>query len=374
MSSPIQVLIADDSPSVRRLLTAYLDREPDLEVIAAVADGERAIRGVEQHQPDVVTLDVDMPGCDGLTALRRIMASRPTPTVMISGVGSRAADQTFRALQEGAVDFVLKYSSQHPCDAEVLRLEIVSKVRAAARVRTIRSLERGSLERGQRSKPAAGGLPAAAGEASPNPLALSTGVVVIGASTGGPVALRHLLARIPHDFPQPIVIVQHIPGSFTPVLAAQLARHTELEVQPAADGEPLTPGVVLVAPGDVHLLLASDGRVHHHDGPAIHGHRPAIDITMQSAARAFGARTVGVLLTGMGSDGADGLLAIRVAGGRTFAQDEASSVVWGMPQRASERGSVDQLAPPDEIAQALMQTADPAFTQSPFSQPQVLPT
>lgn len=365
MKPLIQAVVADDSPSVRRLLCSYLRPENGFRVVAAVADGDSAVAAVERHRPHVVTLDVDMPGSDGLSALRRIMGRCPTPTVMISGVGSRGAALTLQALADGAVDFVLKFSPGAPCDADAMRRDILQKIRNAAGIRTVRTLGHAAV---LSTAGAVGATPpeAASSVAPPTPWSLDggahgspslsvllAGVVVVGASTGGPVALRQLLSRLPAGFPQPIIVVQHIPATFIQVLASQLSRHTPLEVHAAEDGEILRPGKVLIAPGDVHLMVRSDGRVHHHRGPAVGGHCPAIDITMQTAARTFGHRARGVLLTGMGNDGVEGMRAIRIAGGHTLAQDESSSVIWGMPRLAKEEGTVDFLAPPQEIAQQL---------------------
>ena len=359
MKGPIQVLIADDSPSVRRILEDVFRQGDEFEVVGSVEDGAQAIEAVERLRPDVVLLDVDMPVTDGLTALRQIMAHHPTPTVMISGAGAHAASKTFRALEEGAVDFLLKYTPESPWDAESLHREVTGKLRTASKVRAIRTLPARRMMDVPQHLPGS-----SSANEKPDMLhnleTLRTGVVVIGASTGGPAALRQLLQRLPTEFAQPILVVQHIPESFIPVLAAQLGRHTSLPVVPAEDGASLTPGVVFVAPGDTHLLLGPDGRIHLHPGPPVRGHRPAIDVTMQSAARIYGSKTCGVLLTGMGDDGAEGLWAIHGAGGRTFAQDEDSSVVWGMPGRAFQQGSVDEVAPPEQIARRLLDWAPPS--------------
>lgn len=351
--STVRVLIADDSPSVRRLLASYVAGTDDLQVVATVADGYSAVQEVERLRPDVITLDVDMPEVDGLVALQHIMTHCPTPAVMISGLGGRAASRTLEALDIGAVDFVLKYTTEAR-RPEALQKEILAKIRAAAGVRTVRSLQ--ALSRPDMD-------PAFQAPAQEDTLPAQSGVVVLGASTGGPVALRQLLTALPGDFPRPIVVVQHIPDSFTQVLVRQLDRNTSLDVHAAEDGMALRPGQVLVAPGDVHLKFA-DGHVVYDDGPAVFGHRPAIDVTMRSAAQAFGHLACGVLLTGMGTDGVEGLLAIRLAGGDTLAQDEASSIVWGMPQRAYEEGCVDLLASPEDIARHLVSNLDGAATSS----------
>ena len=366
MSDRIRVVVADDSAFVRRLLASYLGAAPGVEVVGSAATGHHAIELVRRLRPDVVTLDLDMPELDGLEALAVIMKETPTPAVMISGVSGRAAGRTFVALELGAVDFVLKYSPTGDVDPATLRSEIVAKVEAAARIREIRS--RGGARRGgwtagvsapaalpSPSPPAtAAGAPVAvAAAARPAAALLAGGVVAIGASTGGPVALKELLGHLPASFPAAVLIVQHMPASFTGVLAAQLDRQVGLTVRQAADGDPLQPGTALVAPGGRHLLLGPDSRVVLHDGPEIHGHRPSIDVTMQAVAQLYGARARGVLLTGMGQDGALGLLAIRVRGGQTFAQDAQSCVVNGMPQRAIEKGAAECVASPRQIAHLL---------------------
>jgi len=278
-----------------------------------------------------------MPGMSGLEVLQQIMWSMPTAAVVISGVSERGSAQTLEALRRGAVDFVLKYTPGAHVEPELLRQEIVAKVRAAARIRVVRSLRvTAAAEAEPPPRPPA--APADAAEYPPG------GVVVIGASTGGPIALRELLGQLPADFPAALVVVQHIPASFTSVLAAQLDRAARLQVVEATDGCRLTPGQVLVAPGGHHLLLSSRGTVELRPGPDVGGHCPSIDVTMQSAAQAYGPRALGVVLSGMGDDGTQGLVAIHRRGGKTFAQDAASSVINGMPQRAIESGAVDCVA------------------------------
>jgi two-component system chemotaxis response regulator CheB len=349
----IRVLIVDDSPFVCNLLAGHLQRAPEIEVIGTALNGHRAIDLICELRPDVVTLDQEMPELSGLDSLAQIMTECPTPVVMISGVSRRAAGLTREALRIGAVDFVLKYTPGQDVSPDTLRLEIVSKVKAAAGIKVIRSIS-------ARSKTRRAPQPVVLEDATvrANGLALRgqaahflpAGIVVIGASTGGPVAVRELLERLPTNFAPAVLIVQHIPASFTDVLAAQLSRHTALPVKEAEHGEVVRGGHVYVAPGDSHMLISSDSRIQLNNGPKIRGHRPAIDVTMQAVAQVYGAKTTGIVLTGMGDDGSEGLVAIRAKGGRTFAQDGASSVVNGMPLRARERGVVDRVGSPSEIA------------------------
>lgn len=362
MSTPYKVLVGDDSPFVCRLLQSYLKSAPDLEVVGTANDGPSIMQMVESLKPDVLTLDVEMPSISGLEVLEQIMAERPTPVIMVSGVSRKSAAITLRALDLGAVDFILKYVPGVNTDPETLRHEVISKVRAAAKVRVVRSSRGGkSVGSGAEQNGSSGtkgecGLPAgfsgfdgAGTETSRN----LEGVIVIGASTGGPLALRELLGLLPADFPYGVIVVQHMPANFTKVLATQLDRYVGLKVKEAEHGDRLRPGLVLVAPGDHHMILTPDSRVELHFGPKIGGHRPSIDVVMQSAAQVFGNQTVGVVLTGMGNDGALGLASIRAKSGRTFAQDAESCVVNGMPQAAIEKRVVDHIAPPQRIAQLL---------------------
>jgi two-component system chemotaxis response regulator CheB len=336
---------------------------------------------VKELRPDAVTLDLEMPEMNGLEALEHIMHDCPTPVILVTGVSRRAVAITLQALDMGAVDFILKYTPGVDTNPEALRQEIMAKVRAASQIKVIRSLRSRRLDR--ETAPSLRPLDrlgtTQAQDTAPSPAYLPTrpevddippervqrrevlpflpgGVVVIGASTGGPVALRELLSSLPADFPAAVIIVQHMPANFTEVLAALLDRQSPLKVKEAETGDRLQPGLILVAPGGYHLLLRPDSRVVLNQGPEIGGHRPSIDVTMQSVAQLYGARTKGVVLTGMGNDGSLGLVAIRAKGGKTFAQDAASCVVNGMPQRAIEKGVVNHVAPPARIAQLLRMT------------------
>jgi len=364
MKELIRVLVVDDSPFVCDLLARHLRSAPDLRVVGMAYDGEQAIRIIEELRPDAITLDLDMPGIGGLATLEAIMHRFPTPIVIVSGVSIRAAEAALRAINTGAVDFVFKYSPGEDTDPEILRRDIVTKVRAAARIKVVRSLRGGRRLLDEQMPPAPASLKTAphaadvfhsrrAWEEAATALPPLLGVVVIGASTGGPIALRELLSNLPPDFPVPIVVVQHMPATFTPVLAAQLNRQVSLHVREAVEGDLLQPGVALIAPGNKHLVFRPSHRVGTNQHPAVGGHRPSVDVTMQSAARLYGGTVRGVILTGMGSDGALGIAEIYARGGATFAQDAASCVVNGMPQRAIEKGVVDYVAPPIRIAHLL---------------------
>ena len=353
----IRVLVVDDSPFVCRLLSGHLSSAEDIEVVATAYDGSRALAKIADFNPDVITLDQSMPGMNGVETLERIMYEYPTPVVMISGVSRKSAIITRRALNMGAVDFVLKYTPGSDTHPDELRHEIVSKVRAAAQVKVIRSIRRRTDGEEPIARPQARRVVKPPEVIKPAYKSfVAGGIVVIGASTGGPVALRELLGHLSAEIPAAILVVQHMPASFTDVLAEQLNRHTALPVKEAASGDQLKAGVVYVAPGDQHLLIDSSSRVQLNRGPKIRGHRPAIDVTMQSVAQLYGAKTKGVILTGMGDDGTEGMVAIRAKGGRTFAQDAETSVVNGMPQRARDRNVVDVVANPVDLADHLMRS------------------
>lgn len=357
MTRAIRVVVADDSPFVCKLMSAYLQSSPGIEVVGTALNGARAVKLVQELRPDALTLDLEMPEMNGLEVLEHIMHDYPTPVIIVSGVSRQAATVTLKALELGAVDFILKYTPGVDTNAEVLRQEIIDKVRTGSAIKMVRSLRTGQVQprspqNGQEMDQPQPTKIWPGQEVAPY---LPGGVIVIGASTGGPMAVRDLLNCLPVDFPAAIIVVQHIPASFTEVLAAQLNRQVPLTVKEATAEDRLKVGLVLVAPGDYHLLLQPDAQVELNQGPAIEGHRPSIDVTMQSVAQIYGSRTTGVVLTGMGSDGAQGLVAIRAKGGRTFAQDTATSVVNAMPQRAIEKGVVDRVGSPSEIARFLTQ-------------------
>jgi two-component system chemotaxis response regulator CheB len=352
MKQAIRVVVVDDSPFVCRLLTLYLQSAGDVQVVATALNGARAVELVRELRPDAVTLDLEMPGMGGLDVLDQLMRETPAPVVVVSAVSRKAAQRTLQALERGAVDFVLKYTPGPGVDPRVLQAEIVSKVRLASRIKVIRSLGGNPPRSPARGASVTGPAPARAGEPALTPF-LTGKLIVIGASTGGPQALQTLLGNLPKDFAASVVIVQHMPAAFTQVLAAQLGRHVVLPVKEASTGDVLRPGAVFIAPGDRHLLVRGCGLVEIAEGPKVGGHRPSIDVTMQAAAQVFGPRTTGVVLTGMGNDGVQGLTAIRLRGGRTFAQDAASCVVNSMPTQAMRAGIVDRVAPPGEIARLL---------------------
>ncbi len=334
---PIRVLVVDDSALMRRMIADLLESSPVICVVGAARDGEEAVAKTETLRPDVITLDVEMPGVDGLTALARIMARRPTPVVMLSSRTRRGAQETVRSLALGAVDFVCKPSGPISMEIEGIRDTLCAKVRMAAGARV---LPASVTPTGTPGGPAAS-LP---------PVSSADCVVAVASSTGGPRALEAILPRLPTDLPACLLIAQHMPEGFTAALAARLDALSPLAVREAADGDPIAAGCVLIAPGGRHMLVGPAGRVRITRDPPVRGARPAADPLMASAAAAYGTGCIGVVLTGMGRDGAEGARAVRRAGGATIAQEESTCVVYGMPRAALERGAVDAVLPLHLIA------------------------
>jgi two-component system, chemotaxis family, protein-glutamate methylesterase/glutaminase len=331
-SRPIRVLVVDDSAFVRRALVRMLDASPDIEVVGMAVDGKDGIDKVRELQPDVVTLDIKMPRLGGLEALKKIMEETPVPVLLLSSLTTEAADVTLRGLELGAMDFVDKSSVQGNMNLLNLAEELKAKIRALA------SVPRGRL----RSMMPTPGERLPLGHA---PAPSSTEVVAIGTSTGGPSALQAIIPRLPEGLGTAILIVQHMPAGFTRSLAERLNARSVLPVREAGDGELILPGHVLVAPAGKHMKLRRKGpglRVWLDDEPRQTLHRPSIDVMMQSVAAVCPGSSLGVLLTGMGSDGVEGLRAIRDAGGKTFAESAETCVIYGMPKAAVEAGVVDR--------------------------------
>jgi two-component system chemotaxis response regulator CheB len=335
-----RVLIIDDSALMRKLLSALLSEDPDVEVVGAAPDPLVAREMIKALNPDVVTLDVEMPHMDGLTFLRKIMTLRPMPVVMISTLTQAGAEVTLESLEAGAVDFVAKPTSSVGPAMAALAEELRAKVKAAAHTRVrVRSAQ---------PKPR---LP------QRQALNRQTGkILLIGASTGGVEALKTLLMDMPPDCP-PTLVTQHMPERFTAAFANRLNRECPMAVYEATDKQRIEPGCVYIAPGAHHLELARDGLAwtcRLHDGPPVSGHRPSVDVLFRSGARLAGSKAIGVILTGMGKDGAEGLLEMRKAGASTLGQDEATALIYGMPRVAFERGAVERQYPLTELAGAIV--------------------
>ena len=356
MAGKIRVLIVDDSASVRQALHQVLTEEGDIEVIAAASDPFMAARKIQDEVPDVITLDVEMPKMDGITFLRKLMAQHPVPVVMCSSLTESGSETLMQALEAGAVDVILKPKIAAADFLAESGARIRETVRAAAQARlgAARRNRVGSLSSGPAAKLTADAvLPPPSGRA----MAKTTEMVTcIGASTGGTEALRELLEALPANTPG-IVVVQHMPEKFTAAFARRLNSLCEVEVKEAEHGDPVLRGHVLIAPGDKHLLLERQGAryvVAVKDGPLVSRHRPSVDVLFRSAARSAGSNAMGVIMTGMGDDGARGMLEMHQAGAFTVAQDEATSVVYGMPKEAVAKGGVDRIVPLDQIAREIL--------------------
>lgn len=337
--TPIRVLIAEDSPTVRRHLVDLINEAEGLRVVAEARDGEEALRLAGEIRPDIISMDIRMPGIDGLEATRRIMNRYPTPVVIVSGLVEREVDLSFQALQAGALAVVEKPPHRHDPTFAVKQRNLINTLNAMARVRVVR---RWANEPGQNT--VVQELPRVS--LNTGRLKITPEIIAIGASAGGPGALSVLLRDLPAGFGVPVVITQHMPEEFTAGLARWLGKNAALPVQVASDNLVLEPGVVNLAPGTAHLAVERRegrlvARLVRQQGN--YRHQPAVDVLFESVAATCGAAGVGVILTGMGDDGAAGLLAIREAGGLTFAQDEASSTVFGMPGAAIARGAVEHV-------------------------------
>lgn len=363
VSRKVRVLIIDDSASVRQTLAEILSSDPDIEVMATATDPLVAARRIAKEIPDVITLDVEMPHMDGITFLRKLMSQKPIPVVMCSSLTDEGSTTLMQALEAGAVDIIQKprvdtkqfllESSVHICDV----------VKAAARANLSRLPCRASARAAPRhARPKE---KFTADVVLPPPVVRSHAmaqttetVVCIGASTGGTESLRIVLEALPADTPG-IVIVQHMPEKFTAAFAARLDGLCIVEVKEAADGDTVLRGRVLIAPGNRHTLLRRSGARYYvsvQDGPLVSRHRPSVDVLFRSAAQYAGANALGIIMTGMGDDGAHGLLEMLRAGAHTVAQDEATSVVFGMPREAIELGAAEKVVPLDLLAMQIVQT------------------
>jgi two-component system chemotaxis response regulator CheB len=350
----VRVLIIDDSALVRKLMTAMLACDPAIEVVGTAADPLIAREKIKQLNPDVLTLDVEMPHMDGLTFLENLMRLRPMPVVMVSSLTVQGADVTLRALELGAVDFLAKPSSDLANSFGASAQEICAKVKHAATARPRARTAVRKLEVPPRLS-ADAVLPRAqtAGSRGGSP------IIVIGASTGGTEAVRVVLEAMPPDAP-PILVTQHIPAAFSGPFAARMDRCSAMRVCEAQDGQPIQTGHAYIAPGSHHLLVMWDGAKYVcrlHDGPPVNRHKPSVDVLFRSMAASAGSNAIAALLTGMGDDGARGLLELKQAGAATLVQDEASSVVWGMPGAAWKLGASTEMLPLDHIAARLLTLA-----------------
>jgi two-component system chemotaxis response regulator CheB len=338
----IKVLVVDDSALMRKMVSDIISEAPDLELLDTAVNGLDCLEKLEKLKPDVITLDIEMPVMDGLQALARIMSEHPVPVIILSAHALEGAETTLLALELGAVDFVTKPSGSISLDINKVREQLIEKIRMASEV-DLKNLKvrrhkatpaLAETNRGDQSGPC---------------------TVVIGSSTGGTKALAEIMPRLPANLNASIILVQHMPVGFTKSLAERLSARSKIAVREAQEGDLLKPGAALLAPADYHLALSQDGiRIALNREPTRHGVRPSVDVTMESVALNSNTPLVGVILTGMGHDGASGISSIKRRGGHTIAEDRSSCVVFGMPKSAIETGMVDEVLPLEKIPQAIV--------------------
>jgi two-component system, chemotaxis family, protein-glutamate methylesterase/glutaminase len=344
MTAPLKVLVVDDSAFMRKMVSEILAGDPDIEVVGTARDGSEVLDKVQVLQPDVVTMDVEMPNVSGDEALRRLMKERPTPVVMLSSLTQQGGEMTIKCLTLGAVDAIGKPSGSTSLDIAKISGEIIAKVKAAGKAN----------------------LRAATTPIVKTPVTTPlyarrrTSLILIGSSTGGPKALQELVPHLPTSLDVPIVIVQHMPAQFTASLAERLDALSPYKVKEAQAGDRLSKDTILLAPGGKHMKFDALGTVSLTEEPPVHGVRPAIDVTIASLMAAYGSTMIGVLLTGMGRDGAVGLRAIKEAGGHTIAEHESSCVVYGMPKAAVEMNAAEQVLPLSQIPHAIELLTQPS--------------
>ncbi len=346
-----KVLVVDDSSFMRRVLEQIINSDTQLQVSGHAKDGREAVALAESLKPDVIAMDLNMPHMDGLQATELIMSKNPRPIVVVSSESKEGAASTLRALELGAIEFVAKPSGGVDLDMQSVRQELLQKLRMAAKVRVVRTAAR-PRPIDAPAKPSEAATPRVrAGHAAPSDQRFP--VVAIAASTGGPATLMRLAPEFTRDFPAAVILVQHMPASFTSQYAKQLVEFTSIPVKEAEHNDVLQPGTMYVCPGSHHLRVSSAGRLQLDSSGRIRDYLPCIDVTFETVAAFAGTMTIGVVLTGMGNDGARGVQAIKRAGGLVIAQDEATAVIFGMPAEAIKTGAVDQVLPLDEIYPAI---------------------
>jgi two-component system, chemotaxis family, protein-glutamate methylesterase/glutaminase len=350
MSNRLRVLVVDDSALMRKLIPQILARDSEIEVVGTAMDGEFGLKKIEDLRPDVVTLDLEMPRMDGLETLRQITRRSRVPVIVVSALTTEGASATFKALALGAFDFVAKPRDAAYAHMNEIALDLISKIKVAAKSKLRNTTAAVVLDRPRPNK------------TGPRPRREPTKVIAIGISTGGPNALQYLLQQLPGDFPGSIVVVQHMPAGFTEMFSRRLDESCAIDVKEAQSGDLLIAGRALICPGDRHIKVRRmplANTVVLSDEARMNGHRPSADVLFRSVAAEFGSRAVGVLMTGMGDDGAEGLGSMKDAGALTIAQSEESCTVFGMPKAAIERGYAMRVVPLDMLANALAMQSSP---------------
>jgi two-component system, chemotaxis family, protein-glutamate methylesterase/glutaminase len=343
LAEKIKVLIVDDSAIVRKIFSEELSKEPDMEVVGTAPDPFVARDKIVFRKPDVITLDIEMPRMDGLTFLKKLMQYHPLPVVLVSSLTPQGSKMALEALEYGAVEVLAKPGPSYSVGD--MSAQLKEKIRAAARVNV------------DRLRTVSTALKNTSGPVSYALKETTQKVIAVGASTGGTEALKKILTMLPVNMPG-LVIVQHMPAHFTASFAERLNKECRIEVREARDGDSVLDGVALIAPGNYHMLVTRSGaryRVTVKDGPLVHHQRPAVDVLFNSVSQYAGSNAIGVILTGMGSDGAAGMLKLKQGGAKTIAQDEASCIVFGMPREAIKLGGVDRVVPLERIPQEMIQ-------------------
>ncbi len=351
----IKVLVVDDSAFMRKVISEIINEEPDLTVAATARNGEDALSKLMTLPVDVVTLDVEMPVLDGLATLEAIMEKHALPVVMLSSLTKRSSDVTMKALALGAIDFVPKPSGSISLDLKNAAQEITEKIRAAHQAQVRKAPRRPASVP---TEPIVVNPPKTAFKArslrTSTELGASRIVVSIGSSTGGPRAVEEVFLRLPADLRAAVLVTQHMPKGFTKSFAERLNNLSPLSVKEAQEGDSLRNGLAFIAPGDYHMVVGPDRRIHLNQNPPVQYLRPAADVTMLSLPAIFGSKIIGVVLTGMGRDGAAGMAAIKASGGHTIAQDKATSTIYSMPRVVFEEGHADYVLPIDRVAEGII--------------------
>jgi two-component system chemotaxis response regulator CheB len=358
-TNKIRVLVVDDSAFMRKAISMMISDDPEIEVVGTATNGEEGVEKVLELAPDLVTMDIEMPRMDGLTALRKIMEQKPTPVMMVSSLTSDGAQATLEALDIGAVDFIPKQLSYVSLDVVKIKQELIAKIKhiksrknilmAQYRSRRISGIGAAAKRRSQQAKP----LPGLTMPFSSKAGKKTIRVVAIGVSTGGPPALQNVIPRLPKNFPVPILIVQHMPATFTKSLANRLDNLSELQVKEAEGGEFLQSGIVYIAPGDKHMTVNRNGARHAiklSEEPSDTLYKPSVDVMMNSVEDNYRGMTMGVIMTGMGHDGLIAAKRVKESGGIMIAQDEKTCVVYGMPRAIVEAGIADRISPIERMA------------------------
>ena len=344
MTIPIKVLVVDDSAFIRKIISNMLASDPRISIVGTARNGEEALAQVKALKPDVMTLDIEMPGMNGLDVLRQVMAHNPLPILMVSSLTEEGAKETLMALELGAVDYIPKHLQGSVVNIVTIQQDLIEKVVMAHKV---------GPKLAQFGRQASREHPVSASLNLTGYSGRGHKMVAIGCSTGGPKALLEILPLFPKDFPGPILVVQHMPKFFVGPFAQRLDQLSQIEVREAVEGDVLKPGLALIAPGGVQLKVARRNTLEvvvKLSGEPVTLHMPSVDVMMTSVAEVFPERVIGVILTGMGHDGMEGMAAIKKANGRTIAQDEATSVVYGMPKAVVDSGTADKIVPLEKIA------------------------